>query len=258
MSINDLTPLETSDFNVQLSKREVKIHCSFKFVEDWNGKDLEILLGIVTSLLVRIPTTESSVETTPTPSSNEDSTDLKVKSSTTLTSSLNTDTPVPDVKINEVPRDSPTQQTVSTNITIGEKRSKLYDATLVLMTQPFCQHSKDVLKLWNGSLLSQLSALYPLRFHSVTIGSEYYDIFLGRKGSPKGLSRYTAWSPMLLLIPGKLWTTAVQHLDDKIDLIDGVQIMNGKWENNVLTYATKYDIKQSKDIIQWVQDCIDK
>ena len=60
---------------------------------------------------------------------------------------------------------------------------------------------------------------------------------------------------MILLIPGRLWDNAMSKLGPKNDvqLIEGVQIMNGKWDNNELKYIQEYDIRKPASFGQWLK-----
>lgn len=126
------------------------------------------------------------------------------------------------------------------------------DCTVVLIKRDGCRHSDDVVAIWD-STVAELTKLYPLlRFHTVDIKS------LNEGSSLKYLSQYRLWFPTILLIPSNLWVTAMQNPTSQVDIVEGVQIMNGDWVNdNSYKYVDKYNNKQSKDIIKWVKDCID-
>ena len=63
---------------------------------------------------------------------------------------------------------------------------------------------------------------------------------------------------MVLLIPGKLWDSAMANLGPKnpILLREGVQIMNAKWEGNAYTYELKYDIHNPADFTKWLREAL--
>lgn len=133
---------------------------------------------------------------------------------------------------------------------------------VVLYKSSMCRHCQSLSNIWDKppsvneeSVTSTLRKIYPkLRFYEVTAqdNSGKFD----ENMIPKDLIRYGRWFPMILLIPGKLWDNAMLKLgpNNDVKLVDGVQIMNGLWKNNVLDYVQKYDIRKASEFGKWLKE----
>ena len=127
-----------------------------------------------------------------------------------------------------------------------------------------CEPCKDLSNIWDSSpnkdkdsVVSTLKKVnQKLRIYTITaanISGKFDD-----KIAPPDLIRYAKWFPMILLIPGRLWDAAMPKTGEKNDvkLIKGVQILNGKWINDVLTRKQIYDIKIPSEFSRWLKDCL--
>jgi hypothetical protein len=143
--------------------------------------------------------------------------------------------------------------------------SSVPEPTLVLYKSSMCRHCTALSNIWDtppskdeDSVTSALKKVYPkLRFYVVTAkdNTGKFD----ENTVPKDLIRYGKWYPMILLIPGRLWDNAMAKLGPKNDvqLIEGVQIMNGMWDNNELKYTPKYDIRKPSEFSKWLREALD-
>lgn len=137
------------------------------------------------------------------------------------------------------------------------------EPVIVFYKYPLCNHCRDVSNIWDtppshneDSIVNSLKKVNPnIRFFIVTAKD--------RNGTfdenivPKDLIRYATSFPQILLIPGKTWDAAMAKLGHKNDvkLIDGVKIMNGKWENGILKEYYIYNIKTPSEYTRWLTDC---
>ena len=137
------------------------------------------------------------------------------------------------------------------------------EPTIVLYKSLTCGHCDDLSKIWdtpppggNISVMDALKRINPkIRFSVVTAKDQ--DGRFDEKLYPSDLIRYGGRFPTILLIPGNLWDAAMAKLGPKNDvkLINGVQIMNAKWENNILRRHNKYNIMNPEDYSEWLIEC---
>jgi hypothetical protein len=119
-------------------------------------------------------------------------------------------------------------------------------------------------KIWDtpskdeDSVVGALKKVYPkLRFHTLTArdnGGKFDET-----KDPKDLIRYGKWFPMILLIPGRLWDSAMAKLgpENNVQLLEGVQIMNGYWQNNELKYNVTYNITKPSEFGRWLTEALE-
>jgi hypothetical protein len=136
------------------------------------------------------------------------------------------------------------------------------EPTVVLYKSNLCKHCTALSNIWDAppvgggdSVTSALKKVNPkLRFYVLTAkdNTGKFDENI----APKDLVRYGKWFPMILLIPGRLWDTAMSKLGPKndIQLVEGVQIMNGMWDGNELKYVQKYDIRKPSEFDRWLRE----
>lgn len=139
------------------------------------------------------------------------------------------------------------------------------EPVLVLYKSNTCPYCNTLFNMWetppkdeSDSIVSALKKVYPkLRFFVLTAkdNTGKFD----ENTAPKDLLRYGKWFPTILLIPGKLWDTAMSKLGPKndINLIDGVQVMNSHWVNEKLDYKQKYDVKKPSEFARWLKDSLE-
>jgi len=136
---------------------------------------------------------------------------------------------------------------------------------LVLYKSSVCRHCTALSNIWDkplskdeDSVMGALKKVYPkLRFYVLT--SKDNTGKFDENTAPKDLIRYGKWYPMILLIPGRLWDTAMSKLGPKndVELVEGVQIMNGMWDHGELRYTPKYDIRKPSAFAQWLREALD-
>lgn len=137
------------------------------------------------------------------------------------------------------------------------------EPTVVLYKSLTCGHCDDLTKIWDSapkeggiSIMDALKRVNPkIRFSVVTAKDQ--DGKFDEKLYPSDLIRYSGRFPRILLIPGSLWDSAMAKLGPKNDvkLINGVQVMNAKWENNILKQHVKYNIMNPEDYSEWLIEC---
>lgn len=139
------------------------------------------------------------------------------------------------------------------------------EPVIVFYKSPSCSHCRDISNIWDtppsnneDSIVTSLKRVNSkIRFFTVTAKN--------REGSfdenlaPKDLFRYANRLPQILLIPGKKWDAAMAKLGSKNDikLIDGVKIMNAKWENGMLKENNEYNMKIPSEYEKWLKACYD-
>jgi hypothetical protein len=156
---------------------------------------------------------------------------------------------------------------------------------LVLFTSDNCHHCGVLDDIWyplplgefpkGESILCKLAEMYPgLRFGVISYKNnrdlEHPELY------PLRIRDYGRWFPMILLIPGPLWDYAMLHRESDIELIDGVQIFNGAWEDDAslddalsvlpcirpnfdrksLMYHPRCDGKKVDDYVQWFAESL--
>ena len=154
---------------------------------------------------------------------------------------------------------------------------------LVLFTSDNCHHCGVLDDIWyplplgefpkGESILCKLAEMYPgLRFGVISYKNnrdlEHPELY------PLRIRDHANWFPMILLIPGPLWDHAMLYPESDIELIDGVQIFNGIWEDKpfyamnsymglgpdidhkILMYRPKYDIRKVDDFVQWFTESL--
>lgn len=137
------------------------------------------------------------------------------------------------------------------------------EPTVVLYKSETCGHCDDIAKIWDSppdtggvGIMDALKRINPkIRFSVVT--SKDLSGKFDEKLYPSDLIRYSGDFPKILLVPGNLWDSAMAKLGPKNDvkLINGVQIMNAKWENNILRKNLKYNIMNPDDYSDWLIEC---
>lgn len=135
------------------------------------------------------------------------------------------------------------------------------EPVIVLYESNTCPHCKKLGAIWENVKTELKRVHYNIRFASVMArdNSGVFDENL----APKDMIRFAKWFPMILLVPGRLWDTAMSHLGPKNtdQLRDGVQIMNGTWvhENGIdeVRYAAKYDIRKVEDFGKWLRESLE-
>lgn len=137
--------------------------------------------------------------------------------------------------------------------------SSVPEPTLVLYKSKQCRHCQNLTNIWDSVTASLKSVYQKLRIHVVTANdnSGKFD----ENTSPKDIARYGRWYPIIFLVPGRVWDLAMNNLGpnpkNHIEIKDGVQIMNGKWDNGNLSYVQQYDIRQSGDFAKWLKEALD-
>jgi len=144
--------------------------------------------------------------------------------------------------------------------------SSFAEPVVVLYKSSACRHCTSLANIWDkppskdqDSVMSALKKVYPnIRFYVVTAkdNTGKFD----ENTAPKDLIRYAKWFPNVILIPGRLWDSAMSKLGPKNDvlLIDGVQIMNGKLVNGSPTYEQTYNITKPADFATWLKASLEK
>lgn len=139
------------------------------------------------------------------------------------------------------------------------------EPVVVLYKSNACRHCIALSNIWDkppskdeDSVMTAMRKVYPkIRFFIVSTkdNSGKFD----ENTAPKDLFRYAKWYPMILLVPGTLWDKAMSKLGPKNDvqIVEGVQVMNGVWENKELKYVYKYDTRKPSEFARWLRDALD-
>lgn len=136
------------------------------------------------------------------------------------------------------------------------------EPVVVLYKSTACRHCSALSAIWDSppskdedSVVAALKKINPkIRIFIVTAkdNTGKFD----ENTAPKDLIRYGKWFPMILLVPGRLWDTAMSKLGPKNDtrLVEGVQIMNGNWDGDTLKYSQNYDIRKPSEFGRWLKE----
>lgn len=126
---------------------------------------------------------------------------------------------------------------------------------LVFYKSMSCTHCRKLTSIWED-VIKEVRKVYPhMRFTEVVARDNTG--FIDENVVPKGVTAYNTWFPMLLLIPGGLWDSAMANLGPKnpVELKDGVQVINAsRKDDGSLKYSYKYDIRQPAEIVRWIKD----
>lgn len=106
-------------------------------------------------------------------------------------------------------------------------------------------------------ILKKLYEVYPKLRSTLKIlkgtGNTQLDNYMS---SQKYLRKYregtTIWIPFWLIIPGPLWDKVL--IDEDTELVDGVQILDSKWENNKLITNKDSEISTLESFIEWISN----
>lgn len=142
------------------------------------------------------------------------------------------------------------------------------EPVVVLYKSEQCKHCTALAKIWDSppnrdedSITATIKKVYPKTRFFVLTTKDNTGSFDENK-APKDLNRYGKWYPMILLVPGSLWDSAMGKLGPKNDvkLIEGVQIMNGAWTNSdasKIEYVQKYNIQKPAEFGRWIRDAME-
>jgi hypothetical protein len=120
-----------------------------------------------------------------------------------------------------------------------------------------CTHWQKLKPIWETDIKSALSKEYPdLRL--VTVVADNCSGSFDETIYPKQLKEYARWFPMVLLVPGPVWDTAVQTMNSEhpSPLKDGVQIMNGIQKQHI-EYVQTYNIYEVTHYIKWLKQALE-
>jgi hypothetical protein len=124
-----------------------------------------------------------------------------------------------------------------------------------------CGFCKQVQAIWEDlsnihkpTVTKTVKEIYPgikIKTVSAIDNSGIFDY----KKYPKGLQVFNKWFPMILMIPGKLWNEAMNHLtkNPPVNLTQGTYILNGVFENNTIVPDHQFDHQNIDSIVEWVK-----
>lgn len=119
-----------------------------------------------------------------------------------------------------------------------------------------CPHCTTLAKLW-PSVITALKAV-DSRIRIITV--EAIDNRGGLSPdndplTPKDITKYKWWFPMILLVPGPVWNRAKGN-DSEIK--DGIQVMNGVWKSdNEMIPVAKYDTRKTEEFVKWYKEAVE-
>jgi hypothetical protein len=140
------------------------------------------------------------------------------------------------------------------------KMAIVHEPIVVLYKSNGCRHCDALTRIWDSppgrgedSVVMALKKVYPkIRLFVVTAADN--NGRFDENIAPKGLLKYMKWFPMILLVPGNLWDTAMSKLGptNDVQLIDGVQIFNAVWKSGALEYTNLYDGRTPSEFGKWL------
>lgn len=137
------------------------------------------------------------------------------------------------------------------------------EPVVVLYKSSMCRHCTALANIWDSnkdgeSVTAALKKVYP-KLRLVTATAKDNSGKFDENTIPKDLIRFGKWFPMIILIPGPLWNNAMSKLGPKNDvqLVDGVQIMNGKWNGTSIEYVQKHDIRKPEEFAKWLKEALE-
>jgi len=130
------------------------------------------------------------------------------------------------------------------------------EPVIVFYKTSTCPHCNNLNKIWD-QVTKEIKKISPnIRFF--ILNSTQNNGSFDNKLAPTSLIKFNAWFPMILLVPGNVWDAAMKNLgeNNEVDIKDGVIILNGKFNDNKLSYVHKYDIRKPDQIAQWVKESL--
>lgn len=125
------------------------------------------------------------------------------------------------------------------------------EPVIVFIKSNGCGHCVNLYKIWDKVVAAMKTVNPKLRFTVVTVVNRGID----ENTVPKGLSVYLNWFPKVLLVPGRVWDSAMAKLGPKndVEIKDGVQICNGYWSGSKVEYKQTYDIRNPDEFARWLK-----
>ena len=129
-----------------------------------------------------------------------------------------------------------------------------------------CHHCSEVSSMWDVlpknssyslSITESIKKVNPnVRFFTVTALDK--DGHFDENLAPSDLIRYGVRFPQIILVPGKLWDLAMQHLgpNNEIKLIENVKVMNYRIVGDNMHYDLKYNSKIPSEYEKWFRECL--
>lgn len=125
---------------------------------------------------------------------------------------------------------------------------------LVLYKSDASVFSLKLSKIWDPIVTKLRSIIPDLRFHTINLPKE--GIGFNNNISPDYLRHYIRWTPMVFLVPGQVWDTAMVDTHKSIPIKDGVHIMNGRWESDRVVFEKKYNYFNIDDYGRWLTEAV--
>jgi len=116
-----------------------------------------------------------------------------------------------------------------------------------------CTHCRIIDNIWDTEIIPICKDILP-QIKSYVWSKRNFSTTFEDNSNIINLSRYCKWTPMILLIPRPLWNNALSNPD--IQTIEGVQIFNGKIENNQILYDPLYNPRLSYDYGVWLKKAL--
>lgn len=121
-------------------------------------------------------------------------------------------------------------------MTQSDKMASTPAPTLVIYKTPQNLQCMRLMNNWDDTKKSLLTVCPNLRVFSVTADNDKGEFDVN--AAPKDLIRYNAWFPMIILVPGQTWDSAMDNLgpNSPIKLKEGVQVLDGHFQGDQLRY----------------------
>lgn len=131
------------------------------------------------------------------------------------------------------------------------------EPVLVLYKSETCFHCTKLTSIW-PSVTAAVAKEFP-KMRVFVISAKDQQGKFDENVAPKDLIRYGKWFPMLLLVPGRLWDRAMSNLGptNSVQLKEGVQVMNGYWDNNELKFQPNYDTRTPDAFVNWLKSALE-
>lgn len=126
------------------------------------------------------------------------------------------------------------------------------DLVLVFYKSEACGHCLRLAELW-PEIEKEVVKNYP-KVKPVIVTAKKLDGEFDYNKFPKGLLKFRAWFPMILLIPAEDWNKAMTMLGPNSSYnFDRVSIMNGKREGDKIEHKPEYNPMKKEDYVLWIK-----
>lgn len=125
---------------------------------------------------------------------------------------------------------------------------------IVIMKANNCPHCKQLFQKWPEIKMQLEKDNLTVRIVQIDLPRMTSPIPVGY---PIDLKKFTAWFPMVLMIPGANWDEAMAKLKTSSNYsFPTIEVLNGKFSGSKLDYVNKHNLMNPESFSQWVQSVL--